>query len=574
MSRSSLKRQLRHEEYSVALICPRELVLSATRFMLDEEHEGLPRAKRDPLNYVLGSMSGHNVVIATLPGQVQEDVATASIATHLVHTFPAAELRLLVSIGGGIPSASNDIRLGDVVVSDPDPTRGGVTTHDFGKETTDGFQRRARYLSATPAPLIGACMGMKHDNRASPNQISNIIHEVYHKRPELTTFCRPPSETDALLHSSHDNPHATDNAQRAVFRLCRSCPNQSNIFYGMISAGARLVTDINRRDKLAREFGAICLDTAASGMECFPGLVVCGIYHYCDSEYRDSWSGYAAAAAAACVRHMLSFISLTGMCTRPSLRTTTFDKVTADPKHCYSTKSQLKTRREALLKKLHLRAYQDEKSSHARPIDGTCQWLTVHSSFEQWVDGNTPGLLWVSSDPWTGKSVLARHLVDKVLPSSPGRTVCYYFFTVDYEDSRLSRAMCCILHQLFEQRSELNSESVLTTLESKDVPRSILFSDLFEMLIDVVGHQDGEVILVLDAIDKIASYEREELVNELVRRFDAAAIPSLKILFTSRPCSTTQRSIQALENKNPSIYICGDGRIPAYQIAKDIGTYI
>jgi hypothetical protein len=134
--------------------------------------------------------------------------------------------------------------------------------------------------------------------------------------------------------------------------------------------------------------------------------------------------------------------------------------------------------------------------------------------------------------------------------------------------------MCCILHQLFEQRPELISESVLTTLESKDVPHFILFSDLFEMLIDAVGHQDGEVILVLDAIDKIASYEREELVNELVRRFDAATIPNLKILFTSRPCSTTQRSIQALENKNPSIHICGDGRIPAYQIAKDIGTYI
>jgi hypothetical protein len=167
---------------------------------------------------------------------------------------------------------------------------------------------------------------------------------------------------------------------------------------------------------------------------------------------------------------------------------------------------------------------------------------------------------------------LGRHFVEEVLSSSS--IVCYYFFTADYEHSHLSHAMCCILHQLFEQRPELISESVLAVLESKYEPQFILFIDLFEMLIDAVGKQVGEVILLFDAIDKIANYEREELVNELVRRFEAAYIPSFKVLFTSRSCSTTQISMQALENKHPSIHIRGDDPLPAYQISKDIGTYI
>jgi ankyrin repeat protein len=110
-------------------------------------------------------------------------------------------------------------------------------------------------------------------------------------------------------------------------------------------------------------------------------------------------------------------------------------------------------------------------------------------------------------------------------------------------------------------------------LESKYEPHFILFGDLFEILIASVQGQAGEVILVLDGIDKIASCERGELVNGLVRRLDAATIPNLKIVFTSRPCSTTQRSMQALENRHPSIHIRGDDPIPAYQIS-DIGTYI
>jgi hypothetical protein len=42
--------------------------MSAVRYMLDDEHPRLPTKQGDTCLYVLGERSGHNVVIACLPG--------------------------------------------------------------------------------------------------------------------------------------------------------------------------------------------------------------------------------------------------------------------------------------------------------------------------------------------------------------------------------------------------------------------------------------------------------------------------------------------------------------------------
>lgn len=47
---------------------------------------------------------------------------------------------LMVGIGGGVPGAEADIRLGDVVVSQPHQGYGGVIQYDFGKVTPTSFR--------------------------------------------------------------------------------------------------------------------------------------------------------------------------------------------------------------------------------------------------------------------------------------------------------------------------------------------------------------------------------------------------------------------------------------------------
>ncbi|PYI33476.1 hypothetical protein BP00DRAFT_469802 [Aspergillus indologenus CBS 114.80] len=136
------KKRLSHNGYTVALLAPLEVELSAVRYMPDEEHEQLATTKGDPNRYVLGELSQHNVVIASLPAGYQGTISAAAVARDLAHSFPSVTLRLLVGIGGGLPSATADARLGDVAVSVPSGTQSGVVEYDLGKQTTTGFQRK------------------------------------------------------------------------------------------------------------------------------------------------------------------------------------------------------------------------------------------------------------------------------------------------------------------------------------------------------------------------------------------------------------------------------------------------
>jgi hypothetical protein len=62
-------KELSHEDYTVGWICPLEVEQIAAMEMLDEEHERLPQQTADHNVYNLGSIGGHNVVIAGLPQQ-------------------------------------------------------------------------------------------------------------------------------------------------------------------------------------------------------------------------------------------------------------------------------------------------------------------------------------------------------------------------------------------------------------------------------------------------------------------------------------------------------------------------
>jgi nucleoside phosphorylase len=60
-------------------------------------------------------------------------LSAAIVATQLLNDFTSIRFSLLVGIGGGIPGDNeDDIRLGDVVVSKPTATFGGVVQFDRG----------------------------------------------------------------------------------------------------------------------------------------------------------------------------------------------------------------------------------------------------------------------------------------------------------------------------------------------------------------------------------------------------------------------------------------------------------
>ncbi|KAL2815071.1 nucleoside phosphorylase domain-containing protein [Aspergillus cavernicola] len=127
-----------HDDYTVAWICALPLEMTAAKLLLDEIHPPLSQAKTDHNVYSLGSVSSHNIVVMCLPSGAYGTTSAAIVLAHALPTFPSLRFGVMVGIGGGVPSQKADIRLGDVVVSMPASTSGGVIQYDYGKALHDG----------------------------------------------------------------------------------------------------------------------------------------------------------------------------------------------------------------------------------------------------------------------------------------------------------------------------------------------------------------------------------------------------------------------------------------------------
>lgn len=124
-------------------------------------------------------------------------------------------------------------------------------------------------------------------------------------------------------------------------------------------------------------------------------------------------------------------------------------------------------RRVSVLKTLYTSPYRDRKERNPDRVMGTCGWFVAHECFQQWRESPSSSMLLVSADPGCGKSVLAKYLVDSELSTTESRTTCYFFFKDDLEDQRSARsALCCLLHQLFEQKDILLSNKIVERFEA------------------------------------------------------------------------------------------------------------
>jgi nucleoside phosphorylase len=122
--------------------------------MLDKVHDSLPQPSTDPNAYVLGELNRHFIVVACLPTGVYGTVSAATVVSYMRSTFTRVEFGLMVGIGGGVPGKSNDIRLGDIVVSKPVGKYNGVIQYDYGKALQGGQFEPTGSLNKPPQVLL------------------------------------------------------------------------------------------------------------------------------------------------------------------------------------------------------------------------------------------------------------------------------------------------------------------------------------------------------------------------------------------------------------------------------------
>jgi nucleoside phosphorylase len=314
------------DEYTVGWISALSLELAAATAMFDEEH-GQPvdfeRPPTDKNTYTWGRIGDHNVVIASLPAGVYGTISAATTASSMLSSFPNIRVGLMVGIGAGIsrPEDGYDIRLGDIVVSQPSGRSGGVIQYDLGKAKGADHFERIGSLNMPPEALLKALATLQARHERRPSEIPEILEKML----EANSLMRKPRhgkpgfvhqgrQNDRLFEASYDHVKGLDcrncDSHQEILRDVRDS-TEPEIHYGIIASGNRLIKDGITRDSIIQQTdeSCICFEMEAAGlMNGFPCLVIRGICDYADSHKNDRWQRYAAATAAAYAKEFLSIV--------------------------------------------------------------------------------------------------------------------------------------------------------------------------------------------------------------------------------------------------------------------------
>ena len=316
---------LSHVNYTVGWICALPVETAAAKLMLDKIHPPLPRLPTDQNTYILGSIGEHNVVIASLPSGAYGTTSATTVAIQLLSSFHAVRIGLMVGIGGGVPSSNADIRLGDIVVSQPSDTFGGVIQYDFGKELSGGQFKRTGMLNRPPKVLLTALATLQAHHFTEDSRVNEFVSKIQSKiAPHKARKFARPAQEDCLFQAEYDHV-ASDtciNCDRSKLFLRPPRERQEPVIhYGLIGSSNQVVKYAERRDRLARDLGVYCIEMEAAGlMNDFPCLVIRGICDYADSHKNKEWQGYAAAVAAAYAKELLLVVPVDQIHSTPTAR--------------------------------------------------------------------------------------------------------------------------------------------------------------------------------------------------------------------------------------------------------------
>ncbi|KAH0556321.1 hypothetical protein GP486_005753 [Trichoglossum hirsutum] len=318
------------KDYAIGVICALAVENAAFKAMLDDVHDHLPTVKGDENRYTFGRIGVHNVVVACLPAGMTGNNSAATVAKDMLRSFPI-KIGLMVGVGGGVWSKKVDMRLGDVLVSQPDGKHGGVVQWDSGKMEKGGIFKRTGSLDKPPRVLLNALQDVKAKHMTEGDSLAEHLSRMVANKPFMArTFEHQGDEHDQLYQAAYDHLGGETCEEcdpgQIVERLPPRTSSAPKIYYGNIASGNEVMKHGLTRDRIAAEEGIICFEMEAAGlMDSFPCLVIRGVYNYADSHKNKRWQPYAAATAAAYAKELLSVIPLADV-----VKTETADETTRE----------------------------------------------------------------------------------------------------------------------------------------------------------------------------------------------------------------------------------------------------
>ncbi|KAJ5664270.1 hypothetical protein N7507_005001 [Penicillium longicatenatum] len=144
--------------------------------------------------YTLGQIGQHSIVITCLPAGQYGNTSATTAANNILRMFSKSlRVGFIVGVGGRIPSMTHNIRLGDVVISCPEGTIGGLVQCDLGKVISGGEIQRTGSLNSPPRSLLTAISSMRaaelRDDPRFLDYITNRLFKPEHDHPATANSC-------------------------------------------------------------------------------------------------------------------------------------------------------------------------------------------------------------------------------------------------------------------------------------------------------------------------------------------------------------------------------------------------
>ncbi|KAI0204126.1 hypothetical protein F4808DRAFT_448850 [Astrocystis sublimbata] len=507
-------KQLGNGDYTVGWVAALPIERAAAQAVFDEEHEMLPKTRGDTNCYTFGRIGHHNCVIASLPMDGKGIVNAATVSSNMHRTFPSIKVFLMVGIAGGV-SGTKDVRLGDVVVSTK------LIRYDEGKSLGENHFKTTSIPLRPSQELRNAVGALEAQHELAPSKIPDILRQIAARYPLMERYTCREELQDLLFEDSYEHPTGFGDTcnQCDQSRLVIRKPRPSNhpvIHHGVIASGDQVIKNATTRDRLQREFEALCFEMEGAGViENLQCLVIRSICDYADSHKNKEWQRYAAAVAAAYTKELLGNM--------PVLE---------------SHMPQI----EKLIKALSFPSMDTRRDNIESACDKTCEWILDHPAFEAWLDpeeyAQTHGFFWIRGKPGAGKSTLMKFILSHVRKTHP--TVISFFFNArgDGLEKSIEGMYQALLWQLLQKFPDLQllDHPHLRILDFTDhfewTTRSL--EDLFTNAIAGLGEQ--EVTCFIDALDECELKPMRKMVKhfENLGRLAAEKRIKLFICFSSR----------------------------------------
>jgi hypothetical protein len=358
-------------------------------------------------------------------------------------------------------------------------------------------------------------------------------------------FPRPDPNTERLYDASYDHTGG-DTCDGCLAGGILQRPSRANqdivIHYGTVASGNQVVKDGLSRDRISAEHGGVlCFEMEAAGlMNIFPCLVVRGICDYADSHKNKGWQPYAAAAAAACAKAVLSFVPTVprSLNDEPQAQPT---RVVTDALHNSSDDSKseefgtsMRCRQSAVngrfdpsslytkpsltpeKKKSYHRSlkFPEIDARHATIQDAhseTCRWLLDRPEYKDWLSpekvSEHHGFFWIKGNPGTGKSTIMKFALASTKRTMAEAIFIKFFFNA--RGAELEKTVLgmyrSLLFQLLDELQDLQDVFALLPPKLSDSETSHVWDvgalqSLFGHAVKRLGRRS--LVCFIDALDE------------------------------------------------------------------------